>query len=271
MNEQTSADRGDALQRLRVYLLDTETTSRDPGREVIELAWMRLARADGAPSDLIPGELAVAESFVQRYKPEWPISLGSLAVHHILPCELEGGPPSIDAAIPADAGYLIGHSVDFDWESLGEPAGIKRIDTCALARHLWPDADSHSQSALLYLLEGATPETRDTLHGAHGALVDTRNNLTLLKHILECLRAMKPEITTWQALWEFSEFARIPTIMPIGRNRGTPIAQLEASEIHWYLDRDFIDKYLRLALEREVARRCRPKIEPVEGRDHVPF
>ena len=271
MNEKTSADRADALQRHRVYLLDTETTSRDPDREVIELAWIRLATADGAPSDLIPDALTVAESFVQRYKPEWPISLGSLAVHHILPCELEGCPPSIDAAIPADAGYLIGHSVDFDWESLGEPAGIKRIDTCALARHLWPNADSHSQSALLYLLEGATPETREALRGAHGALVDTRNNLVLFRHILERLRATKPEITTWHALWDFSEFARIPILMPIGRNRGTSIAQLESSEIHWYLDRDFIDKYLRMAFELEVARRAKARPEPEEELGAVPF
>jgi exodeoxyribonuclease X len=242
----------------RVYLLDTETTSHGPGREVIELAWIRLRTADGAPSDLIPDELTEAESFVQRYKPEWPIAVGSLAVHHILPSELEGCPPSASAALPVDAGYVIGHTVDFDWESVGSPAHVKRIDTCAMARHLWPDADSHSQAALLYLLEGARPETREALRGA---LVDARNNLVLLRHIVSA----KPEITTWRALWEYSEFARIPTIMPLGRNRGAPIAQLDSGEIRWYLERDFIDAYLRKAFEQEIARRGEQVVELVEG------
>ena len=277
MNEKTNADGLDAPQGGcaphggRAYLIDTETTSRVSGREVIALAWIRLRTAGGASSDLIPAEFTEAECFVQRYKPEWPIALGSLAVHHILPRELDGCPPSVDAAIPADAGYIVGHSVDFDWESLGSPAHVKRIDTCALARHLWPDADSHSQSALLYLLEGATPETREALRGAHGALVDTRNNLVLLRHILERLRATKPEITTWHALWDFSEFARIPTLMPIGRNRGAPIGQLESSEIHWYLERDFIDGYLRKAFEQEIERRGKAELEPEEGACAIPF
>lgn len=238
---------------MSVYHIDTETTSREADREVIELAWIKLkTRQDlfGADTDEIV--LETEATFCQRFRPNRSITFGSIAVHHILPSELRDAPPSAEATLPVDAKFLIAHSADFDWEAIGKP-NVKRICTCAMAKAIWPQADSHSQSALLYMLEGATPETRRMLKDAHSAAADVANNLVLLEHIL----AAKPEIRTWSALHAFSEEARVPTVMFMGRNKGAPIAQLESSEIEWYLSRDFIDSYQRQALEREMKSRRR--------------
>jgi exodeoxyribonuclease X len=233
---------------MRAIILDTETTSKKVDREVIELAWIVLLHSADDP-DEIPRPLQVVSEFCQRYRPMKPMTFGSLAVHHILPSELEHRDSAGNFLLP-DAQYLIGHSIDFDWEAVGKP-DMRRICTLAMARSIWPQADSHTQSALLYLLNGATPETRQMLRDAHSAAADAANNLVLLRYIL----AAKPEITTWSALYAFSEVARIPTVMPMGRNKGAAITTLEIGEIGWYLERDFIDPYLRKAFEQEIDRR----------------
>jgi len=93
--------------------------------------------------------LDVGNPWVQRYNPGKPISLGALATHHIMDEELVSCPPSTSFKLPAGTKYLIGHNIDFDWVAIGSPE-VKRICTLALARSLWPDLDSHTQSALLY-------------------------------------------------------------------------------------------------------------------------
>lgn len=230
-----------------VYIFDTELTNRENG-EIIEAAWLKVGASD---DDDIPSPLIATEEYVERFAPEKPTTFGALAVHSILPSELIGCRPSAEFQLPADAEYIIGHSIDFDHKAAGSPPGVKRICTLAMARRLWPDADSHSQSALLYRLLGATPGTRDLLKDAHSALTDAQNNLRLLQFILHA----KPDIRTWSALWAFSEEARVPTHMPMGRNKGQPIELLESGEMEWYLNRGVGDEYLHKAFFAELKRR----------------
>lgn len=237
---------------MRVYCFDTELTDRENG-EIIEAAWERFAAPAGllGPEfDLIPispatGLLGVDDRFEARYRPEKPTTFGALSVHHILPNELEECPPSSSFRLPEDAQYLIGHNIDTDWTAAGKP-DVKRIDTCAIARHLWSDADSHSQSALLYRLLGATPETRAALKNAHSALADVQNNIRLLEKILET----KSEITTWSALWAFSEECRIPKICTFQRYKGIPLEELPLDFVGWVLRQSWIDDYTRIGYRR---------------------
>ena len=257
-----------------ILIFDSETTSKEPDRELIEAAWVSIQPAEdlaGVNLDAITRPLAVSGEFLQRYHPTKPSTFGAMAVHHILPEELEGMPPATDFQLPEGVTYLVGHSIDFDHETIGKP-NVKRICTLAMARALWPTADSHSQSALLYMLEGPTAATRRRLKDAHSAAADVANNLVLLEHIL----AAKPEIRTWSALYAFSEEARIPTVMFMGRNKGAPIADLESGEIEWYLARDFIDEYQRKALEREMQRRRATRVsdyddDQEEDDDDIPY
>ena len=183
----------------------------------------------------------VGNPWVQRYNPGKPISLGALATHHILDEELVSCPPSTSFKLPAGTKYLIGHNIDFDWVAIGSPE-VKRICTLALARSLWPDLDSHTQSALLYYFERDT--ARDQLRNAHSALADVWICSKIVGKIIEKLHPVSLD-----ALWEMSEKARIPTIMPFGKHKGEAINLVPSDYKQWMLRQDNVSPYLRKALE----------------------
>ncbi|HBZ18828.1 MAG TPA: DNA polymerase III subunit epsilon, partial [Betaproteobacteria bacterium] len=180
-------------------IFDTEATGiKEP--ILIEAAWVELESF--AP-------FAFTNPFVQRYNPEKPISLGALATHHIMDEELVDCPLAASFTLPKHVDYIIGHNVDFDWGVIGKPE-VKRICTLSLARKLWPNLDSHNQSALLYYLERST--AREQLRNAHSALIDVGICAAILNHICQELG-----IKTVEALYAESEKARIPITMPFGK------------------------------------------------------
>jgi len=183
----------------------------------------------------------VGNPWVQRYNPGKPISLGALATHHILDEELVNCPASSSFRLPAGTKYLIGHNIDFDWVAIGSP-DIKRICTLALARSLWPDLDSHTQSALLYFFERET--AREQLRSAHSALADVWICSKIVAQIIDKLHPVSLD-----ALWEMSEKARIPTVMPYGKHKGELISQVPTDYKQWLLRQDNVSGYLRKALE----------------------
>ena len=183
----------------------------------------------------------VGNPWVQRYNPGKPISLGALATHHIMDEELVHCPASSSFRLPAGTKYLIGHNIDFDWVAIASPE-VKRICTLALARSLWPDLDSHTQSALLYFFERAT--AREQLRNAHSALADVWICSKIVAQIIDKLHPVSLD-----ALWEMSEKARIPTIMPYGKHKGELISQVPTDYKQWLLRQDNVSGYLRKALE----------------------
>lgn len=214
----------------KAIIFDTETTGiNEP--EIVEAAWLRLASFEC--SDVIE------ES--EKFKPSKPIELGAMAVHHIMDEDLVNCRPSSSFRLPDGTEYLIGHNVDFDWGAIGKP-DVKRICTLALSRYLWPDIDSHSQSAMLYFLD--RDNARERLVHAHSAAVDVSNCHIILQHIVRRL----PEVTSWEELWLCSEKARIPKVMPFGKHKGTPIEKLPADYRAWLLRQPDIDQYMRKAL-----------------------
>lgn len=216
---------------MSALLFDTETTGTNEP-EIIEAAWLQL-------SD--PTNLTVLATYEQRFRPSKPIELGALAVHHIYDEELIECPPHTDFELPADARYLIGHNIDYDWTVAGKP-NIKRICTLALSRYFYPEIDSHSQSAMLYFIhrDGA----REQLRQAHSALADVHNCRTILKHLI----THAGQVQTWDDLWQLSEHARVPTIMPFGKHKGLPITQVPGDYKAWLLRQQDVDPYLVQAL-----------------------
>jgi len=217
----------------QAIIFDVEATDKNDA-VIIEAASLNVV-------SLSPFE--VNNPWVQRYNPGKPISLGALSTHHILDEELVHCPPSSSFALPADTKYLIGHNIDFDWEAIGRP-DVKRICTLALSRSLWPELDSHTQSALLYYIERET--ARDQLRNAHSALADVWICSKVVAKIIEKLQPASLE-----ALWEMSEKARIPTIMPFGKHKGEPISQVPADYKQWMLRQETVSIYLRKALEAQ--------------------
>lgn len=221
---------------MTAYIFDSETTGLNVP-QLVEAAWLRLASID---------TLEVAADFLARYKPAKPIELGALATSHILDEELVDCPPHDSFALPADTQYLIGHNVDYDWGVIGQP-DIKRICTKALSSLLWPAADSHSQSAMIYL--HYRQEAPGLLRNAHAALDDVKNCRLLLIKILDALTVrLGRQVASWEELWELSEDARLPRIIRFGKHAGAAIEDIPADYKRWLLGQDNIDPYLRKAL-----------------------
>ena len=215
-------------------IFDTEATGiKEP--VLIEAAWLELESIE---------PFTVANPFVQRFNPGKPITLGALATHHIMDEELIDCPPASSFRLPDDVGYIIGHNVDFDWEVIGKPE-IKRICTLALARKLWPNLDSHTQSALLYYLERNT--AREQLRNAHSALTDVGICAVILDHICQQLG-----VNTAEDLYAESEKARIPTTMPFGKHKGMLLRDIPSDYKQWLLTQGDIDPNLRKALTLNV-------------------
>lgn len=255
-----------------VYFFDTEATDKENG-ELIEAAWLKVAPVIdlAGESDAIPSTLPVTEVFEQRYMPQQRITFGAMAVHHIFEYELYGCPPSHTFALPEDCEYIIGHSIDFDWQLIGRP-NVKRICTDALARHLYPTADSYSLVALAYMTcwQGIRPLAKN----AHGAKADCDLVRFLL---LEMLKEI--DVTTWRGLWEISERCRTPLRLPFSRHKGTPLEALDDGMVNWCLRQDWITEDLRVALEQvldgtyvpyEIPRVAKPVVAS-DSDDNIPF
>jgi exodeoxyribonuclease X len=218
---------------MTALVIDTETTDVE-NAEVIEYAWTEWEIGITAP------RISVA-----RFKPKGEISFGAMAVHHILPFELEGLPP-FNGQWASDVDYLIGHNIDFDWKAVGSP-DIRRIDTLPMARKLWPELDSHKLGALMYFIHGATSQTRDKLQSAHSAAADVGFCIDLLSVIIE-----KTGINTLRELWLYSEQARIPDIMPFGKYKGQPISAIPSQYISWAMKQPDFDPYVLEAFKRKT-------------------
>lgn len=220
---------------METIIFDAETTGlKEP--EIVEVAWLYIKS---------PLALEGTGKFEQRYKPSKSTDLGALATHHIMDEDLIDMPDSSTFRLPENISYMVGHNVDFDWKVAGSPR-IKRICTLALSRYLFPGIDSHSQSAMLYLLERQT--ARENLKKAHSALADVMNCRSVLANLVKIL----PGIETWEALWRMSEKARIPTVLTFGQYKGTPIAELPDDYKVWLLNQPDVDEYLKKALSNQT-------------------
>jgi exodeoxyribonuclease X len=226
---------------MTTLILDTETTDATDG-ELIEAAYILVELTDGHLG-------AYGEAFNQRYKPTKPIAFGAMATHHILEHELVNCPGSDTFSLPAGVSYLIGHGIDFDWQVIGSPE-VKRICTLAIARKLWPGI-SHTLGALMYMLSADVEWTRAKLRDAHSALADVYFCATLLDAIIE----KAGPFASMEALWEFSEACRVPSVITFGKHKGTAIADLPRDYVLWMLRQDDVDPYLRKALEGRLQGR----------------
>jgi exodeoxyribonuclease X len=224
---------------MSAIIFDTETTGMNEP-VIVEAAWQKI-------ND--PYTLAVMESYVQRFNPGKPIELGALATHHILDEELIDCSPASEFKLPEGTEYIIGHNVDFDWKVIGEPP-VKRICTLALCRHLFPELDSHNQSAMIYHF--ARKFAKAMLRNAHSAADDVQNCHVVLDCVLQKLGNVT-QATTWEDVWQISEKARIPTVMTFGKHKGTPLKEVPGDYKAWLMRQPDIDPYLMKALRGEAA------------------
>lgn len=238
---------------IKVAILDTETTGTDHEEDqVIELAHITLP---ASPAEFMGSDVLELQHYHERFMPDVEIKLGAQAVHNIVLSDLEDCQPSSNLWIEEHGiDLMIGHNIDFDWRMLGEPE-VARICTLAISRFLFPETDSHTQSAMLYMIarrQGREADMRERLKNAHAALDDIRNCAVLLKFLLREAAKAGHDVSSWQAVYELSQTARIPTVMGFGKHKGTKIelGQLDPSYVQWYRRQAETDSYYLEAFKR---------------------
>lgn len=226
---------------MQAIILDTETHTLNG--LPIEIAY--------APIEIIDGKLSLdrEKMFDQLFSiGDEKISFAAMAVHHILESDLVDQPNFGTFTLPAETVYIIGHNIDYDIRAIQEcgvdTSNIKAICTLALARLVWPDAEAHNISALIYMISKGSEKAREMLKGAHRADADIILTANILMHII-----YKLNIQSIEELYEASEDARIPRSINFGKHRGTKIVDLPSDYVNWLLRQDDLDPYLRKALE----------------------
>ncbi|WP_353144670.1 putative quorum-sensing-regulated virulence factor [Acinetobacter pragensis] len=225
---------------MQAIILDTETHTLNG--QPIEIAY--------APIQISDHKITLDKSqlFDQLYSVDEPISYAAMAVHQILESDIKDQPHYSTFKLPEDTVYIIGHNIDYDIRAL-EKCGvdsthIKAICTLALARLVWPDAEAHNISALIYMISKGSEKARDMIRKAHRADMDIILTANILMHIVHHLK-----INSIEELYEASEDARIPRSINFGKHRGTAIADLPADYVQWLMRQEDLDPYLRKALE----------------------
>lgn len=221
---------------MHAIIIDTETTDADAPIPV-EVAYISLS-ASWPP-------LPLGDTVSERFNPGKPISCGAMAVHHITDNDVKHCKPFSSFHLPGDPAYIIGHQIDFDWLALGKP-NVKRICTMALCRMIWPLADAHTLTAMLYYLD--LPYARWNAPEAHGAAADVNMCFHLLSIIMR--QQQMALVTDYEKLWEQSEIARIPTVMGFGKHKGMAVKDVPRDYKDWMLRQADCDPYLRIAFTK---------------------
>lgn len=231
---------------MTALIFDTETHKLHG--DIIEAAAMEVVFPQFSADILI---IPTMFDFTKRYKPSEPISLGAMAVHHIVDEDLVRCPSFTTFKWPKDnIQYLIGRNIDYDIEAVKragvDTSNIKPICTLAMARYLWPTLEAHNLTALAYHISSDRKATRRGLRNSHSALIDCKTTYSLLLKIVQ-----EKNIHSFEQLYRFSEKSRIPTHIFYGKYRGQSISELPTSTIEWLLSKTD-DSYLIEALQNEL-------------------
>lgn len=187
------------------------------------------------------------QNFDEYFSCPEPISIGAMAVHHILETDLINKPSYETFRLPEGVAYIIGHNIDYDIQAIklcGPSIDVKGICTLALARMVWPDLETHNLTSLYYMITEDKEKARRWLRNAHNAKWDIFFTGELLKVIVEKIAAKD-----MASLYLMSELARIPRVMAFGKHKGVAIKKLPSDYVTWLLRQDELDPYLRKALK----------------------
>lgn len=228
---------------MQSIILDTETHTLNG--LPIEIAYAPICLEDGKLS------LSKEQIFDQLYQINEPISFASMAVHHILESDLVDQPHYTTFQLPSTVEYIIGHNIDYDIQAIARcgvnTSQLKPICTLALARHIWPDAEAHNISALIYQISQGSLRARELLKGAHRADADIILTANILMHIIALTK-----VKDMHSLYLASEEARIPKKLSFGKHKGTLIKDLPTDYVQWLLKQQELDPHLKKALENII-------------------
>lgn len=229
---------------MEYIFLDTETTDATPDRGVVEVGVVI--------TDSNFNVLREAQSLID---PQKLISPSASGVHGLTNKDVEDA-PTLDeyfsdneecfgGPLPGPAA-IIGHRISFDTHTIGRFVQEGFVEVCTLrwARKLYPHADDHKLSTLIFSLD--LPRSA----GAHQALADVYSALYLTKHICDRTGMSLPELV------EASKEPMEVLTLPFGKHKGSSFMDVPPSYLEWMLremkDLDGDLKYsINLALQKK--------------------
>jgi DNA polymerase III epsilon subunit-like protein len=204
------------------YFLDTETTGAAPTDKACEIGWIQ--------TDKDFNILSEVESLLD---PQQMIGPSASGIHGLTNKDVQDSPtieeyfsvqdPSCyGRMLPANA-VIVGHRISFDMLRVGPYFESPPLEVCTLrwARKLYPDADDHKLSTLIFALD--LPRSA----GAHRVMADVMSAYHLAKHICD---------RTGMDLQQLAEASAAPMEMlvyPFGKHKGVPFSEVPKSYLRW--------------------------------------
>jgi len=219
-----------------IIVFDTETTGLDPatGAEICEVGLVSLK--------LLDGQWAWGRGAWTYVETNAPFEPEARAAHHIHPYDCRPGMPdcvprstliSSMKALEAPGTMLYAaHNAPFDLKFLPE-LSLAAIDTCQVARHLWPAAPRYANQVLRYYLNAEPPYGYLDGLAPHRALYDAACTAAIL---IKALDLHPPG-----ELLRLSTTPVLLTTCKFGKYEGKPWAEIPGDYLLWMV-RSF-DKY----------------------------
>jgi len=221
---------------------DLETTGLEPDKDqIIEVACARFSFEK------------IFETFETLIDPGCPISVESIAIHHITD-EMVKGKPKIEMILPdllkfIGKSIVVGHGIPLDLAFL--KASAKRhqvpceleaqayIDTLRLAR-LYGESPTNS-------LEMLRQHFNIAAEGAHRAMNDVVVNIEVFKFLCK-------QFKTTEQLLERLKHPILLKMMPLGKHKGRAFSEIPIEYLLWAVRKDF-DQDLLFSIRTELKRR----------------
>lgn len=192
-------------------------------------------------------DLTTGQQWMAYFNSGRPISPVTTQIHGITDDDV-AGLDAFDLSNFNVPEYLIGHNVNFDWRVIGRPE-VKLICTVRLARLAFPEWYSYKQSRCieqLFNLQNRGGDITRFTQQAHDALGDVKMCYEIYKACCEKLGINYHNYAAAHLLCQKARATRGKSstgntsdqpmsVMPFGKYRGQPVAQLPKPYVKWIL------------------------------------
>lgn len=234
---------------LRVVDLETTgTPTAEDKHAVCEVGWTDVAsRIADETTGLVEWNIVDGGSMLTDPGRSMPPE--ARAVHHISDAMLADAPPpdvGLRRLMLGKPDAFVAHNADFE-KQFFEGGGIPWIDTFKVALRLWPDAPSHSNQTLRYML-GLELDDAFAMP-PHRAGPDSYVTAAVL------IEMMKNPVATVEAMISLTKLPRIMPVMNFGKHKGKGWAEAPIDYLEWIIDKSDLDADTKWNARREMKRR----------------